>query len=290
MESVFKAIEALQRTSIPNLLFLLGGMFLLLAFVGKIGATIELPERRQKMAGVIGALLVVVGIILSLPIDLSSLRSRSESNPGSQPAGKGPDPSALPHPSEGIGISPNRLLADRSLIPSDLSQHDAGSNSNEETSRPYENPGEIFSFLENSKRVNNYYNYRRSNDYCDVNGEIKSIRSTAHRFDTVSNAIYYFKISNERRKSNLQGTVYEEVRGVGEKAVTLKYEGTDKNNCSPVASRITVYALSFQRYNIYGAIYISVIAGNINEQNIQSLRIKLAHSMDVKIMQAAKQK
>src|SRR5688500_11902215 len=43
MDSILKAIEALQRTSIPNLLIILGGVFLLLAFVGRIGATIELP-------------------------------------------------------------------------------------------------------------------------------------------------------------------------------------------------------------------------------------------------------
>ena len=56
MDSVLKAIEALQRTPVPNLLIILGGVFLLLAFVGKIGATIEMPPGRQKLAGLVGAL------------------------------------------------------------------------------------------------------------------------------------------------------------------------------------------------------------------------------------------
>jgi hypothetical protein len=82
MDSIPKMIEALQRTPIPNLLIILGGVFLLLAFVGRIGGTIEMPPGRQKWAGLVGAVFLIAGIVASLPINLD-LR-RGDSNPSTK--------------------------------------------------------------------------------------------------------------------------------------------------------------------------------------------------------------
>lgn len=66
MDSILKTVEALRSTPIPHLLIILGGVFLLLAFVGKIGGTIEMPPTRQKWAGLVGVLFLILGITLSI--------------------------------------------------------------------------------------------------------------------------------------------------------------------------------------------------------------------------------
>jgi hypothetical protein len=99
MESLLKTIEALQGTSVPNLLILVGGVFLLLAFVGKIGATIELPQHRQKWAGLIGALFLTTGIILSsVPGRPSSDKASQAPNTGQRGASRAPPGPISPPP------------------------------------------------------------------------------------------------------------------------------------------------------------------------------------------------
>ena len=66
MKDLFETLQALQNTPVPNLLVIAGFILLLLAFVGKIGAIIELPRERQKWAAIIGALLLFFGIGLFL--------------------------------------------------------------------------------------------------------------------------------------------------------------------------------------------------------------------------------
>lgn len=55
-------ISELQKTSIPNLLVIAGIVFLLLSFVGELGAIIKLPKDKQKPVGIIGVVLLVFGI------------------------------------------------------------------------------------------------------------------------------------------------------------------------------------------------------------------------------------
>ena len=66
MDTALKIVDALQRITIPQLFMLLGGVFLLLAFVGKIGTFIEIPPTRQKWAALLGALFLITGIVLSV--------------------------------------------------------------------------------------------------------------------------------------------------------------------------------------------------------------------------------
>src|SRR5262249_39096386 len=151
------------------------------------------------------------------------------------------------------------LLADVSLIPSNLSKFKAGSVSNEEASWQFKNTNEIFAFLENSGLVNNYHLYQ-SNALCDENGSIKYIRSTVSRFDTAPNAIHFFNIYKDERKNNSNTIKYEEVSSVGDKAFTYIYVWTDENRCSPAGSRVIDYSLCFQRYNILSEVRIYVVA------------------------------
>lgn len=69
-------ISELQKTSIPNLLVIAGIVFLLLSFVGELGAIIKLPKDRQKPVGIIGVVLLVFGIgmylIPSVPNSVNS--------------------------------------------------------------------------------------------------------------------------------------------------------------------------------------------------------------------------
>jgi hypothetical protein len=59
IKDILETLGALQNTPVPNLLVIAGFIFLLLAFVGKIGAIVTLPEKRQKLAGSIGFLLLL---------------------------------------------------------------------------------------------------------------------------------------------------------------------------------------------------------------------------------------
>jgi hypothetical protein len=64
MKDILEALVILQDTPVPNLFVVAGIAFLLLGFVGKIGATIELSQKRQKWAGIIGGFLLFCGILL----------------------------------------------------------------------------------------------------------------------------------------------------------------------------------------------------------------------------------
>ena len=66
MKDILTTLQALQDTAVPNLLVIFGSFFLLLAFVGRIGDVIILTEKRQKWAGIIGAILLLLGILLFL--------------------------------------------------------------------------------------------------------------------------------------------------------------------------------------------------------------------------------
>ena len=58
---MIEVLKAISETSVPSLLMGLGGVLLLLAFVQKIGTQIELPESRQRVAAIVGALLLALG-------------------------------------------------------------------------------------------------------------------------------------------------------------------------------------------------------------------------------------
>jgi hypothetical protein len=65
MKTFLEMLQMLQSTPVPNLLIIAGFIFLLLAFVGEIGAIIKLPKERQRWAGIVGALLLILGVGLS---------------------------------------------------------------------------------------------------------------------------------------------------------------------------------------------------------------------------------
>src|SRR5688572_2467749 len=86
MDIVLNTIEALQRTPLPNLLIIFGGVLLFLAFVRRIEATIDMPPGRQAWAGLVGVLLLIAGIVVSLPVNpdpLSSKEPQRETRRGS---------------------------------------------------------------------------------------------------------------------------------------------------------------------------------------------------------------
>jgi hypothetical protein len=66
MKEVLETLQSLQNTPVPNLIVIVGFLFLLLAFVGRIGAIIELPRERQRWSGIIGVVLLIIGIGLFL--------------------------------------------------------------------------------------------------------------------------------------------------------------------------------------------------------------------------------
>ena len=90
MKDILGTLQALQNTPVPNLLVIGGFILLFLAFIGKFGAFVELSKGRQKWAGIIGALLLVVGIGLFIVPS-----SQSDSTPPEDVAAVTPDTPAV---------------------------------------------------------------------------------------------------------------------------------------------------------------------------------------------------
>jgi hypothetical protein len=106
MDIVLNTIEALQRTPLPTLLIILGSVLLFLAFVRRIEATIDMPPGRQAWAGLVGVLLLIAGIVVSLPVrpgPLSSKEPQRETRPGSHE----PTPPSEATPPPGGPLSPD---------------------------------------------------------------------------------------------------------------------------------------------------------------------------------------
>ena len=57
-------ITALKDTPVPSILIIAGIVFLILALAGKLAGQIEVPPARQKLTGVIGVVLLVIGLVL----------------------------------------------------------------------------------------------------------------------------------------------------------------------------------------------------------------------------------
>ena len=66
LKDILDIFQILKTAYVPTILIIFGAAFLLLSFVGKVGTLIDLPEKRQKWAAVIGGALIVLGIFLFL--------------------------------------------------------------------------------------------------------------------------------------------------------------------------------------------------------------------------------
>ena len=64
MKTIFDALETIQGTNIPAILIVAGIVFILLAMAGGFTGRIQIPKQRQKWAGAIGALLLILGLCL----------------------------------------------------------------------------------------------------------------------------------------------------------------------------------------------------------------------------------
>lgn len=99
--NVLETLQGLQSTPIPNLLVLAGIIFLILAFVGEIGAVVRLPKNKQKWAGAIGALLLGLGTGMYLV---------PKAEPASVIPAPSPVESTLPPLIESVPVTPTEIL------------------------------------------------------------------------------------------------------------------------------------------------------------------------------------
>jgi hypothetical protein len=65
-------ISTLQKTPLPTILILAGIFFLILSVSGDIAGKIRVPQDRQKIAGIIGFILLLIGISLNIPAQNSN--------------------------------------------------------------------------------------------------------------------------------------------------------------------------------------------------------------------------
>ena len=103
MGDILEALKTLQNTSVPNLLVGAGLVLLLLGFVGKLGAIIELPSNKQKWAGIIGTLLLISGVSLFLVPNIESTPNKPpQPSEPAQPA----EPAQPSQPAHPVGNPP----------------------------------------------------------------------------------------------------------------------------------------------------------------------------------------
>jgi|GEM_PF-4037541 len=87
MSTILETLQALQNSPVPNLLVIAGCIFIFLAFVGRFGAFVELPPQRQKMGGILGAVLLMIGIgLFVVPNSQLSSAPGVPDSTGNQPA------------------------------------------------------------------------------------------------------------------------------------------------------------------------------------------------------------
>ncbi len=58
------AVELLSDSEAGDIFLWLGGLLLLLGFVGKLGAIIEMPPRRRNLAKIAGVVMLALGVLL----------------------------------------------------------------------------------------------------------------------------------------------------------------------------------------------------------------------------------
>lgn len=84
-------MKAVQAANIPTVLVVAGIIFILLALAGGFTGKIEIPKRRQKWSGIVGAVLLVVGLCLfAVPVQSPSVADPNSLPPISMPPSEGP--------------------------------------------------------------------------------------------------------------------------------------------------------------------------------------------------------
>ncbi|MGY6277551.1 hypothetical protein [Methylomonas sp. MgM2] len=68
---MIEIISALQKTPLPTILIFAGIFFLILSVSGDIAGKIRVPLERQKLAGIIGFCLLLIGVSLNFPAELT---------------------------------------------------------------------------------------------------------------------------------------------------------------------------------------------------------------------------
>jgi hypothetical protein len=99
MGDILDTLQALQHTPVPNLLVIGGFILLFLAFVGRFGAFVDLPQSRQKWAGMIGAVLLILGVgLFILPASPPSTTAQATPLP---PTNTSTEANTVPSPPTG---------------------------------------------------------------------------------------------------------------------------------------------------------------------------------------------
>lgn len=80
MKDILDTLQTLQNTPIPNILVISGVIFLFLAFVGKVGGFIEIPEKKQKWSATIGILLLTLGSVIFIAAKKNESDNSGENN------------------------------------------------------------------------------------------------------------------------------------------------------------------------------------------------------------------
>jgi len=77
---ILSIINKLEGTNIPIIMVAAGILFLLLSLSGGISGKIVIPLSRQKWAAMLGTILLVLGLILSIPELIRSNETKNNNN------------------------------------------------------------------------------------------------------------------------------------------------------------------------------------------------------------------
>lgn len=219
MKDIFEVLQKLQETNIPNLLVIAGIIFLLLSLAGRVGGFIELPPTRQRGAGIIGGILLVVGIGLAIlpgtPADLAGVATITPDTPTVAPLSATntpvpPPDTATPEP------TPTPLPPTDTATPEPPTNTPSATPTDTPTATPTPTPL-IIDTMDSTLEWE---------QYGDDQGSSMILRSTAGMIDNAA------EISFDLKANGYVGIAKEFYPGIlsGTKAIKFSYNGSGAPN------------------------------------------------------------
>ena len=212
--------------------------------------------------------------ILSTPTSLPNLPTSLPNIPTSLPVNNYPTETPLPTLATQLVFddSQSDWLLSSDEIPNKMDYTENGLISNEEAAKKFDNPAEAFSNLNESGRVNGYYQ-RYVND-CSLKTGLREI---------ATEVVFYKDPSGAQKGLDLpylEGET-QTISTIGESGYIVWM--FQKSSCEPADDIRSVY-IAFRRLNVIGFVYVSSIDGTMKDDDLLAIVTRLAKHLDLKLV------
>ncbi len=187
--------------------------------------------------------------------------------------------------------APKNWMVDSNDIPAGMSLGSSEEASNEDIAKYYDNPSEMFNKLEVWERLDGYQVVYAADKYgttCSSETGLITItmQVVLHQSEAGADGYFDYLVATEK----IVGTYrQEEGFSVGDKTYSAWFEFT--NECRATEgnnSNWIGYIISFRRYNVVADVYVDGVKGIISEGELESIAIRLARLIDLKLVAQAK--